>query len=362
MEIEASKGFAALLARLGVSLATTLVPDRLALIGRDEAGALAVESAPLAHAWGLAVSGDRLAVSTLREIIVYANAPRLAPHHPGRPREFDAFFAPRVSFFTGDAQIHDMALGRSGLVVANTRFSALCAVDGEYSFKPLWRPPFVSALMPDDRCHLNGFALEGQRLAYATAFGAFDTPRGWREHPPQHGVLFDIGGERVLCEGLCLPHSPRLIDGRLYVTEMGSGKVYEIDRGNGSRRLLASLPGLTRGLCSHGGVLFVGLSRPRGSRPDWTLPIDASAGLLRVGIAALDLASGRLLELLEFRDPALREVFDVQVLPGIRRAGLTDTMGWDGLFPIDCPEAGYWMKFDAASRSAQQAVPPGDPA
>jgi len=38
----------------------------------------------------------------------------------------------------------------------NTRFSCLCTLDGVHSFVPRWRPPFVSALAPEDRCHLNG--------------------------------------------------------------------------------------------------------------------------------------------------------------------------------------------------------------
>ena len=41
----------------------------------------------------------------------------------------------------------------------NTRFSCLCTLNGIHSFVPRWRPPFVTALAPEDRCHLNGLGL-----------------------------------------------------------------------------------------------------------------------------------------------------------------------------------------------------------
>jgi len=43
--------------------------------------------------------------------------------------------------------------------VVNTRFCCLCTLDADHSFYPRWRPPFVSALAPEDRCHLNGLAM-----------------------------------------------------------------------------------------------------------------------------------------------------------------------------------------------------------
>ena len=61
---------------------------------------------------------------------------------------------------TGNIQIHEMAWGAGNeLWVVNTRFSCLCTLDGSASFAPRWRPPFVSALEPTDRCHLNGMCV-----------------------------------------------------------------------------------------------------------------------------------------------------------------------------------------------------------
>ena len=43
---------------------------------------------------------------------------------------------------------------------------------------PRWRPPFVSALAPEDRCHLNGLGLVDGRPKYVTALGETDTAGG----------------------------------------------------------------------------------------------------------------------------------------------------------------------------------------
>ena len=48
---------------------------------------------------------------------------------------------------------------RHELWAVNTRFSCLCTFDDQHSFVPRWRPPFVSGLAPEDRCHLNGMAI-----------------------------------------------------------------------------------------------------------------------------------------------------------------------------------------------------------
>ena len=61
-----------------------------------------------------------------------------------------------------------------------------------YSFTPHWRPPFISALAPDDRCHLNGLAMVDDRPRYVTALGTSDSPQGWRTTKATVGVLLEL--------------------------------------------------------------------------------------------------------------------------------------------------------------------------
>ena len=56
------------------------------------------------------------------------------------------------------------------LWIVNTLFSCLATLDPRYSFVPRWRPQFISQVAPQDRCHLNGLALENGRPKYVTAF------------------------------------------------------------------------------------------------------------------------------------------------------------------------------------------------
>jgi uncharacterized protein (TIGR03032 family) len=87
-----------------------------------------------------------------------------------------------------------MAWGAGGeLWVVNTRFSCLCTLDRSASFAPRWRPPFVSALEPTDRCHLNGLGMVDGRPCYVTALGETDEPAGWRANKAGGGLLIDWG-------------------------------------------------------------------------------------------------------------------------------------------------------------------------
>ena len=56
----------------------------------------------------------------------------------------------------------------------------IAAIDAHYGFRPLWKPDFITALSPEDRCHVNGMGARDGELAYATVCGRFDTPLGWK--------------------------------------------------------------------------------------------------------------------------------------------------------------------------------------
>ncbi len=173
--------FPALLRQLGVSLLVTTYQAGKLVIVRDEGDHLNTHFRGFQAPMGMALSGDRLAVGTKIQVWEFVDVPavtaKLEP--PGR---HDACFLPRSSHVTGNIQIHEMAWGAAGVLwVVNTRFSCLCTLDPSASFTPQWRPPFVSALEPTDRCHLNGLGMEAGRPRYVTALGDTDTPAGWRE-------------------------------------------------------------------------------------------------------------------------------------------------------------------------------------
>lgn len=61
------------------------------------------------------------------------------------------------------------AIRAGRLLFINTTFSCLATLQTGFSFKPLWRPPFISKPVAEDRCHLNGLAMRGGQPTYATA-------------------------------------------------------------------------------------------------------------------------------------------------------------------------------------------------
>ena len=153
--------FASLLQQLHVSLLVTTYQANKLLVVRATQGGLSTLVRTFERPMGLAVDGRRLALGTCNQIWFLRNAPDIAPrvepagHH-------DACFLPRSCHVTGDIGVHEMAWAGDELWIVNTRFSCLCTLNPDYSFVPRWRPPFVTALTAEDRCHLNGLAMKAE--------------------------------------------------------------------------------------------------------------------------------------------------------------------------------------------------------
>jgi uncharacterized protein (TIGR03032 family) len=311
--------FPGLLRRLGASLLVTTYQAGKLVIVRDDGDHLNTHFRSFQAPMGLAFDGNRLAVGTSLQVWEFADVPavtaKLDP--PGR---HDACFLPRASHVTGNIQGHEMAWGPGGeLWVVNTRFSCLCTLDTSASFAPRWRPPFVSALEPSDRCHLNGLGMVDGRPRFVTALGETDEPAGWRANKAKGGIVMDVNCGEVIARGLSMPHSPRWYAGRLWVCESGAGTLGYIDPGTGQYQPIAEVPGFTRGLDFAGNLAFVGLSQVRESTAFSGIPITERLGEEErtCGVCVVDLASGQVVALLRF-DTTVQEIFAVTVLPGRR--------------------------------------------
>jgi uncharacterized protein (TIGR03032 family) len=265
---------------------------------------------------GLAVDGPRVALGTRHQVWFYRNAPDIAARvEPAG--QHDACYLPRSCHVTGDIGVHELAWVGKELWIVNTRFSCLCTLDPDYSFVPRWQPPFISALAAEDRCHLNGLALVEGQPKYATALGESDTAGGWRVNKAHGGCLMDVPSGKVLVRGLSMPHSPRWHDGQLWLLESGTGRLLLVDPASGRRQAVAELPGFARGLALVGPYAFVGLSKIRETSAMDGVPLAQRRAQLKCGVAVVDCRDGRLMALLEFQT-AVEEIFDVQLLPGLR--------------------------------------------
>jgi uncharacterized protein (TIGR03032 family) len=223
---------------------------------------------------------------------------------------------------TGDIHVHEMAWAGEELWLVNTLFSCLCTLDEGHSFVPRWRPPFITALAGEDRCHLNGLALEGGRPKYVTALAETDTPQGWRPNKATSGCLIDVPSGQTVARGFAMPHSPRVHQGRVWLLDSGTGRLVTVDPATGEVRAGAEQPGYTRGLALHGPYAFIGLSKIRETSTFGGMPIAERRESLRCGVGVVELATGRTVAHLEFQ-AGVDEIFAVEVLPGVRLPALS---------------------------------------
>ncbi len=308
--------FVELLHRLGASLLVSTYQANKVLAVRASGSGLSTLVRTFDRPMGLAADGGRVAVGTRKEVWFLRNAPDLAPHVEPAGLH-DACYLPRSSHVTGDIGIHEVVWAGDELWIVSTRFSCLATLSPDYSFVPRWRPPFISALAAEDRCHLNGLAIVDGTPRYVTALGTTDVHDGWRADKPHGGCIIDVPSGEFVTRGLSMPHSPRWHDGRLFVLESGTGSVVLLDRTTGGRETVARLPGFTRGLAITGAYAFVGLSRIRSTSAMDGVPLAERRDQLQCGIGVIDLRSGQTIAFLNFQT-AVEEVFDVQLLPGIR--------------------------------------------
>ncbi len=318
-----SRHFPEWLASTGGGLAfTTYQAGKLFLLGTKPGGRLSVFERTFPRSMGLAVSDDgrSLALATQYQILRFDNV--LPPGEVDKSG-FDAVFAPHASWVTGDVDAHDVGFGADGRpVFVNTLFACLAAVSDGHSFRPLWKPDFISRLAAEDRCHLNGMAMAQGRPRYATAVSRSDTADGWRERRRDGGIVIDCDSGAIVAEGLSMPHSPRLHDGRLWLLNSGTGEFGHVDLATGRFEPLAFCPGYARGLAFAGGHAVIGLSQARENRTFSGLALDEALkernSEARCGLAVIDLASGDMTGWVRI-EGVVRELYDVAALPGVRR-------------------------------------------
>lgn len=313
-----SGGLVAWLARNQTSLAlSSYQSGKFYLIGRNPKGGLLVDERLFQHAMGIAVSGRRIYLATQTALIEMHSV----LEGDQRANElYDACFVPRRIHITGAVDAHDIGLDKTGEpVFVATKYNCLARPSRTHNFRPIWRPPFVSRLVAEDRCHLNGLAMEDGEPAYVTAVSRSDTIDGWRDRRADGGVVIDVKTGEVLADGLSMPHSPQIHGGALYVLNSGAGDLVRIDRKTGAKEVIAFCPGFVRGLAFVNGFAVVGLSRPRYKRFEG-LALDerlkAADSEPWTGVQIIDLATGSVAEWFRI-DGAVAEIYDTAAVPGV---------------------------------------------
>jgi uncharacterized protein (TIGR03032 family) len=319
IEIVCSRYFLRWLHEQQISLAfTTYQTHRLFLIGlKPEDGRLSAFERLFDRAMGLCATPERLYMSERYQLWQFDNALAPGENYNG----YDKLYVPRIGHTTGDLDIHDLAVDKDGrLIFVNTLYSCLATLSDRYSFTPLWQPPFISKLAPEDRCHLNGLAMVDGEPRYVTSVSRSDVSSGWRERRHDGGCVIDVQSNEVILTGLSMPHSPRWHQGKLWLLNSGHGDFGYVDMKRGTFEPVAFCPGYLRGLAFHGDCALVGLSKPR-ERTFSGLALDerleAKDAEARCGLMMIDLHTGNVVNWMEL-EGIVTELYDVQVLPGVR--------------------------------------------
>ncbi len=320
LEIQTSRQFAAWLAAEQLSLAfTTYQGGKVFFLGLKPDGALEVFNRTFERCMGLSASSQTLWLSSLYQLWRFENLLESGQHYQG----YDRVYVPQVAYTTGDVDIHDVAVDVSGRpVFVNTLFSCLATVSETHSFAPLWQPRFISRLAAEDRCHLNGLAMQNGVPRYVTAVSRSDVADRWRDHRRDGGILIDVESGEIVAAGLSMPHSPRLHRVQLWLLNSGQGELGTLDPESGRFEPVAFCPGYARGLALHGDWAVIGLSGPRKNKTFEGLPLDerlkGKGARSRCGLHIVDLRSGDAVHWVRI-EGVVEELYDVAVLPKIRR-------------------------------------------
>jgi len=317
-QISVSRGFGNWLTRNRCSLAfTSYQTGQLFLVGRLPNGQVSFHQQNYVRAMGIHATPARLYVGSLFQVWRLENV--LAPHERAN-ESFDRLYVPRNAQTTGDVDIHELSVDRAGRVIfVNTKFSCLATMSISHGFKPLWKPPFISRLAAEDRCHLNGLAMHDGAPAYVTAVSRSDMINGWRDRRHEGGVLVDVRDDRIVTDQLSMPHSPRIGADGVYLLDSGRGMLARIDPKTGARTDIAFCPGFLRGLALHNGYAIATVSLPRdGAFSGLALQDELKKrdGEPWCGVCIVDLRSGDLVEWIRLNG-AIKELFDVAAIPDV---------------------------------------------
>jgi uncharacterized protein (TIGR03032 family) len=329
------------LAESRISLAfSTYQTGKVFFVGRKTNGGLSVFERTFNHCMGLWASADGRTLWLVAKFQVWRfeqAAAAVVPYQragggvegddPGIPawaeRGYDVAYVPRIGYTTGDIDVHDIAVDAGGRVLfVSTLFGCLATLSERANFQPLWRPAFLSALVPEDRCHLNGLALRDGRAAYVTALADCDVVDGWRDRRRDGGCVVDVAENEIVARGLSMPHSPRWYRDRLWLVNSGTGEFGTVDVATGRFEPVAFCPGYLRGLAFVGDYAVVTLSKPRhdtfhGLELDERLHERGAEP--QCGLQVIDLRSGTIAHWLRLEGSLVTELYDAAVLHDVRQ-------------------------------------------
>jgi len=334
--------FAELLLQLNTSIAiSTYQAGKVILISPKNAEELIQLPRTFHSPMGMALKENKLAVATKTEVVVTVNNAQLAKNYPKAPNTYDSLFLPTASYYTGQVDMHDLHYGDQGrLFAVNTSFSCLTAINDNFSFTPIWKPKFITDFASEDRCHLNGLAMQEGKPKYISALGSTNTRQGWRDNITAGGIIIDLESDEIIAQGLAMPHSPRLVNGKLYCLLSAVEKLVEINPQDGKVTEVTHIPGFVRGMTIVGDYAFIATSKLRQNSSTFKhLKIAKNADV--ASIVAVHLPSGAITGKMTYL-ASVDEIYDLLALPGLLRPNILNNLTPYHKQGLVTPQSSFW--------------------
>ncbi|MBU2921998.1 TIGR03032 family protein [Winogradskyella psychrotolerans] len=285
---------------------------------------------------------EKLAIACENEVIQLKNSEILAKNYPKKPNTYSNMYFPMSTNYTGKLDLHDLSYGTDNeLYAINTLFSCISTFDNDYNFKSYWKPDFITELKPEDRCHLNGMAMKDGKPKYVTAFNTGNTAKSWQKDLTKTGVLIDVDTNEIILSGLGMPHTPRFINGKLYLLLSATGQLVEVDIENKSYTEVINLNGFVRGMSFYKDYIFIGLSKLRQNSSSFA-HLDVAKFSNYAGVAIVHLPTKSYQGLLKYKT-SVDEIYDLEILPDFLRPNILNNFTETHRQAILADDSCYWI-------------------
>ncbi len=332
-----------LLSKLKCSVAiSTYQAGKIIFISAENNTRLTMLARNFINPMGFEIKEDKMVLATKDEIVFFENSKTLAAHYPNKKNTYDNLFLPRATFYTGQVDIHDIAFGADGIWAVNTSFSCICRVTGNYNFIPVWKPPFISEIVCEDRCHLNGMVMLHGKPKYVTALGNTNTLFGWKENLVNSGVLIDVDTNEIILEKLCVPHSPMLYKDELYLLLSGTGEIVKVDIQKRKYEVVAQTDGFCRGMDIYDEYIFVGMSKLRQNSSSFS-KISFKDNNYAAGVKIYHLPTGAFVGEIAY-ETSVEEIYGLKIIENAVRPNILNTTDPIYKYSLSIPNHAYWAK------------------
>lgn len=330
-----------LLLSLNCSLViSTYQAGKLVIISPKDENSLTMLPRTFDKPMGFDVQGDRLVLACKDEVICFEDSKDLAASYPKKQNTYDSLFIPRMTFYTGHVDMHDIAFGKDSIWAINSSFSCLCQISGNHNFIPKWKPKFISELVSEDRCHLNGLVMIDGRPRYVTALGTGDTHQSWRENITDGGVVIDLQTDEIIFDKLAMPHSPKMYNGELYLLLSATGQLVKLDLKQKKVEVIKELEGFCRGMDIVGDYAFIGMSKLRKNSSTFA-KLDFADKADTAGIKIVHIPTKAYVGEIKYQT-SVDEIYDVKVLQNSIRPNILNTINPIHKLSLSIPEKTFW--------------------